>query len=212
MHISRRFHLRLVLENPWTAAQRFLQANELPTTYLDEVVRFIEKNTAGVSLGGGGSQYNDPYTGTDSFTGAFREVPDVPRIHEGASRYQPPTGSVPSSNTGTDPFTGASRYQPTTNASLPSHSGGGDPFTGASRYQPSPAPSGPVQGGYSDPFTGANRYQATPSPGFTPAPSSPVPSISSSSSIIPHVGSSTVLDGGQLNFLNSENANYVQAM
>jgi phospholipase A-2-activating protein len=54
-----------VLENPWTAAQRFLEANELPMSYLDEVVRFIEKNTAGVSLGGGGGQYSDPYTGTD---------------------------------------------------------------------------------------------------------------------------------------------------
>lgn len=61
----------MVLENPWNAAQRFLQANELPMSYLDEVVRFIEKNAAGVSLGGGGDQYNDPYTGTDSPTDAF---------------------------------------------------------------------------------------------------------------------------------------------
>jgi phospholipase A-2-activating protein len=62
---ARRFPLNFILENPWTAAQRFLQANELPLSYLDEVVKFIEKNAAGVSLGGGG-QYNDPYTGTNS--------------------------------------------------------------------------------------------------------------------------------------------------
>lgn len=45
------------------AAQRFLQANELPMSYMDEVVRFIEKNSSGVSLGGGGAEYSDPYTG-----------------------------------------------------------------------------------------------------------------------------------------------------
>ena len=31
-------------------------------SYLDEVVRFIEKNTAGVSIGNN-SQFVDPYTG-----------------------------------------------------------------------------------------------------------------------------------------------------
>lgn len=70
-----------VLENPWTAAQRFLQANELPLSYLDEVVRFIEKNAAGVSLGGGGSQHSDPYTGTGSFIDVFRGVPNVSHNH-----------------------------------------------------------------------------------------------------------------------------------
>ena len=59
------FSLKWIVENPWTAAQRFLQANELPLSYLDEVVRFIEKNTAGVSLGGGDGQYSDPFTGTN---------------------------------------------------------------------------------------------------------------------------------------------------
>ena len=154
-------------------------------SYLDEVVRFIEKNTAGVSLGGGGGQYSDPYTGTDSFMDVFEVFPDIVPVCEGGSRYQPPTGSVSSSNAGGDPFTGASRYQPTTNTSAPPHTGGGDPFTGVSRHQPSPALSGPTRGGYADPFTGANRYQPTPSPGFTPAPSSPAPSTSSR--VIPHV-------------------------
>lgn len=51
-------------ENPYAAAQRFLERNELPTSYIDQVVQFIEKNTAGVNLGSGrNSEYVDPYTG-----------------------------------------------------------------------------------------------------------------------------------------------------
>ena len=53
----------LRLENPYSAAQNFLQSNDLPLTYLDEVVKFIEKGTSGVSLGGGGEDYVDPFTG-----------------------------------------------------------------------------------------------------------------------------------------------------
>jgi phospholipase A-2-activating protein len=49
-------------ENPYTAAQRFLQQNDISTNYIDEVVRFIEKNTAGVNLGSD-SDYVDPFTG-----------------------------------------------------------------------------------------------------------------------------------------------------
>lgn len=40
-------------ENPYTAAEKFLANNDLPSSYTDEVVRFIEQNTSGVSLGGG---------------------------------------------------------------------------------------------------------------------------------------------------------------
>ncbi|WVQ99687.1 hypothetical protein IAU59_006826 [Kwoniella sp. CBS 9459] len=83
-----------VNENPWIAAQKFLAKNELPSSYTEEVVAFIEKNTAGVQLGQGGndsSTYVDPYTG--------------------ASRY---TGTASSSSTaaygGGDPFTGGSAY------------------------------------------------------------------------------------------------------
>ncbi|KAH7908765.1 WD40-repeat-containing domain protein [Hygrophoropsis aurantiaca] len=77
-------------ENPYAAAQRFLEQNNLPLTYIDEVVRFIEKNTSGVSLGNG-NEYVDPYTG--------------------ASRYQSSTSSDQSApQSYMDPFTGASRY------------------------------------------------------------------------------------------------------
>ena len=58
-------------------------------SYLDEVVKFIEKNAAGVSLGAGGGQYNDPYTGTDS-SGARVEVPltfpTLSKAHHDTSR------------------------------------------------------------------------------------------------------------------------------
>ncbi|KAG9318622.1 WD40-repeat-containing domain protein [Chiua virens] len=81
-----------ISENPFAAAQRFLQQNDLSMNYIDEIVRFIEKNTAGVKLGED-SSYVDPFTG--------------------ASRYQPSAGHPPSSapaSTFVDPFTGASRY------------------------------------------------------------------------------------------------------
>jgi hypothetical protein len=53
------------LDNPFAAAQKFLEMNELPLTYIDEVVKFIEKNTAGVNIGTGGEDYVDPYTGDE---------------------------------------------------------------------------------------------------------------------------------------------------
>ncbi|KAL2313427.1 Ubiquitin homeostasis protein lub1 [Schizosaccharomyces pombe] len=37
-------------ENPYQAANRFLELNQLPLSYTDEVVKFIEKNTQGHSL------------------------------------------------------------------------------------------------------------------------------------------------------------------
>ncbi|PPQ99219.1 hypothetical protein CVT24_009238 [Panaeolus cyanescens] len=108
-----------IKENPYSAAQRFLQSNDLPLTYIDEVVRFIEKNTSGVAIGTGGEEYVDPFTG--------------------ASRYRSSAASVPTAQQSqyVDPFTGASRYvassQPSA-TSTPASQSSGDPFTGASRY------------------------------------------------------------------------------
>ncbi|TFK94785.1 phospholipase A-2-activating protein [Polyporus arcularius HHB13444] len=113
-------------ENPYTAAQRFLEANDLPLSYLDEVVRFIEKNTAGATIGSS-TQFSDPYTG--------------------ASRYQAaPAASAPSGADYSDPFTGASRYRGSAATSppppaTPPVSTGGDPWTGVSRYTASNATS-----------------------------------------------------------------------
>ncbi|KAH8117032.1 phospholipase A-2-activating protein [Phellopilus nigrolimitatus] len=114
-------------ENPYIAAQRFLIANELPMSYLDQVVQFIETNASGVTLSAG-NEFVDPFTG--------------------ASRYQASSGSRPAGGASTysDPFTGASRYQAVApGPSAPS--GSGDPFTGGSRYTPasSLAPTPPVQ-------------------------------------------------------------------
>ncbi|KAJ9477799.1 Protein DOA1 [Pseudozyma hubeiensis] len=52
-------------ENPYAAAQKFLEKNDLPQQYIDQVVQFIDKNTSGVNLGG--PQYADPYTGASRY-------------------------------------------------------------------------------------------------------------------------------------------------
>ncbi|KAI0636627.1 phospholipase A-2-activating protein [Trametes polyzona] len=107
-------------ENPYTAAQRFLQNNDLPLSYLDQVVAFIEKNTAGATIGPSSTQFSDPYTG--------------------ASRYQASqaAGSAGGSEY-MDPFTGASRYRasPAAPTPPPPVATGNDPWTGASRYSSS---------------------------------------------------------------------------
>lgn len=48
-------------ENAYSAAERFLAANELPSTYTEDVVRFIMKNTGGVELGQQSSSSDNPY-------------------------------------------------------------------------------------------------------------------------------------------------------
>jgi phospholipase A-2-activating protein len=73
------------------AAQTFLVKNELPSSYLDEVVAFIHKNTNGATLGQeaqGQSTYVDPYTGSSRYTGA--------------------TGPASTNQGYSDPFTGMS--------------------------------------------------------------------------------------------------------
>lgn len=47
-------------ENPYTAAERFLADNDLPGSYADEVVRFINQNTSGFQLDQQGSQETAP--------------------------------------------------------------------------------------------------------------------------------------------------------
>ncbi|KAF5388995.1 hypothetical protein D9757_005125 [Collybiopsis confluens] len=117
-----------VTENPFSAAQRFLEANDISMNYLDQVAAFIEKNTAGVNVGSS-EDYVDPFTGASRYRG------------NGSSR---PAASDSSSYV--DPFTGASRYTGSSVPSAPSAppSAYMDPFTGASRYsgapQSTPAP------------------------------------------------------------------------
>jgi len=49
-----------VSQNPYEAAQKFLEKNGLEMGYLDQVAKFIEQNTGGVKLGTGGGAV-DPY-------------------------------------------------------------------------------------------------------------------------------------------------------
>ena len=56
-----------VTENPYTAAQTFLDKHDLPQAYLDQVAEFITKNARAVSQGETAS-VGDPLTGM-SLTG-----------------------------------------------------------------------------------------------------------------------------------------------
>ncbi|KAJ1795627.1 WD repeat protein Lub1 [Coemansia sp. RSA 2399] len=91
-----------VTENPYTAAQRFLEKNELSMDYLDTVANFITTNADGVTLGGDTQQqsYADP------FTGGNRYVPG-----------QQASAGNGGSATGGDPYTGGTRYMPSGPAS-----------------------------------------------------------------------------------------------
>lgn len=50
-----------VNENPYIAAERFLSKNELPNTYTEEVVKFINQNTEGFKLDQPDVQVENPY-------------------------------------------------------------------------------------------------------------------------------------------------------
>ena len=53
-----------ISEEPWMAAQKFLNKHDLPQAFLDQVANFIIENTKGVTLGMGAQQaYADPFTG-----------------------------------------------------------------------------------------------------------------------------------------------------
>jgi phospholipase A-2-activating protein len=57
--------LRYRADNAYVAAQKFLTANELPMSHVEQVVKFIEANTAGAQLGSSESSSGaaDPFTG-----------------------------------------------------------------------------------------------------------------------------------------------------
>ncbi|PGH12287.1 hypothetical protein AJ79_04353 [Helicocarpus griseus UAMH5409] len=52
-------------QNPYEAATKFIQNNELPIGYLDQVANFITTNTKGASLGPSTQSQNPPAPGTD---------------------------------------------------------------------------------------------------------------------------------------------------
>lgn len=73
-------------QNPYEAASKFIQDNELPMTYLDQVANFITSNTQGATLGQSSqaSAGSDPL-GTES------------RYRPGESNPSAPTSSLPTS-------------------------------------------------------------------------------------------------------------------
>lgn len=90
-------------ENPYTAAQRFIDDNELDQEFLDQIAQFIEQQVPADAIAGGEGTLSDPLTG--------------------GSRYVPRSGSAARSGNGGDPLTGGSRYVPKSsggsNAALP---------------------------------------------------------------------------------------------
>ncbi|XP_050401900.1 phospholipase A-2-activating protein [Patella vulgata] len=105
-------------EDPWFAAQRFLDENQLSQLFLDQVANFIVDNTKGVTLGTGGNLGGDPLTS--------------------GGRYIPGSGGANGVGTGGgDPFTGSGRHVPSyTDQTRSNASHGADPFTGSGSYNP----------------------------------------------------------------------------
>lgn len=83
-----------ITDDPWLAAQKFLDKHEISQMFLDQVANFIIKNTESITIGAPSTGYSDPYTG--------------------GGRYVP--GSTSNSSTASsDPFTGQGRYVPPSN-------------------------------------------------------------------------------------------------
>lgn len=80
-------------ENPYLAAQRFIDDNELSPEFLDQIAKFIEQQVPPEALvAGPGSAPSDPLTG--------------------GSRYVPGGSGGSNAAAGGDPLTGGSRYVP----------------------------------------------------------------------------------------------------
>ncbi|KAN0065121.1 hypothetical protein ACQY0O_001618 [Thecaphora frezii] len=88
-------------ENPYAAAQRFLEANDLSNEYIEQVVRFIDKNTEGVSIGAS-SSYVDPFTGASRYTAAPNAAPPS------APAAAPTGGGQYTGGNNVDPYTSSS--------------------------------------------------------------------------------------------------------
>ncbi|KOS15096.1 phospholipase a-2-activating protein [Malassezia pachydermatis] len=67
-----------VHDNPFVAASQFLEKNELPASFLDQVVRFLEKNTQGVQVDTAQAAPVDPYTGATRYTPASAAATPTP--------------------------------------------------------------------------------------------------------------------------------------
>ncbi|KAJ3276075.1 hypothetical protein HDV01_006245 [Terramyces sp. JEL0728] len=93
-------HLKLPYnssDNPYMAAQDFINANELSQDFLEEIANFIVTNAQSVTLGESQAPpgYADPFTGGNRYVPGGNPAPRGPSIRHG------------------DAFTGGSRYIPT---------------------------------------------------------------------------------------------------
>nr|XP_002128410.1 phospholipase A-2-activating protein [Ciona intestinalis] len=119
-------------EDPWFAAQKFIDDQNLSQAHLDTIANFIMDNTKGAEIGyGKPSEYADPFTG--------------------GGRYQPNASESTSTEGGADPYTGAGRYRPDSNGTQ-GPQGGIDPFTGGGRYRPTGGEEGANWGNPSAPL------------------------------------------------------------
>ncbi|XP_039260144.2 phospholipase A-2-activating protein-like [Styela clava] len=130
-------------EDPWMAAQQFIDDNELSQDFLDQVCTFIMDNTK-EARSKSGKEPRAP-AAYDPFTGGTRYVP----------------GDTESNVVGgQDPYTGSGRYV-AENSNSPAMNGTGeDPFTGGGRYVPESGESDVKLGGgaAADPMINPNRY------------------------------------------------------
>ncbi|KAI1642577.1 PFU-domain-containing protein [Daldinia loculata] len=85
-------------ENPYTRAQKFIDDNELPQNFLDQVAQFIITNTEGATIGqdSGGSGGADPYgtesryrPGDDPSSSKARSLPQREYLDITAAKYEP---------------------------------------------------------------------------------------------------------------------------
>ena len=127
-------------ENPYTAADRFLEENGLPQSYRETIVNHIIQ-----------------HAGPAAAAAAAAAVVNVDPLTGGGAYVPPPLGGggggAAATTAAADPFTGAGAYVP------PPPAGGG-------AVPPSPpAPGGfAVTGGGADPFTGSARAASSSTP------------------------------------------------
>lgn len=113
-------------ENPYLAAQRFIDENELNQDFLDQIANFVEQQVPSDALPTPGSGVSDPLTG--------------------GGRYVPTGGGGAShGGAGGDPLTGGGAYRAGgANRAVGGGSfAGGDPLTGGGAYRPGGTPAMP---------------------------------------------------------------------
>eukprot|EP01025_Chloroclados_australasicus_P028368 TRINITY_DN2813_c1_g1_i1.p1 TRINITY_DN2813_c1_g1~~TRINITY_DN2813_c1_g1_i1.p1 ORF type:complete len:801 (-),score=103.55 TRINITY_DN2813_c1_g1_i1:283-2685(-) len=99
-------------DDVYDAADRFMQENELPLSYREQIVQFIIKNTNGeVGATNTGGAFYDPFTGGNAYVPG--QGTQQPQSSQPQQQQQALTGG------GVDPFTGGSNPEPPTLQHIP---------------------------------------------------------------------------------------------